>query len=88
MTTEQLEARLERRYHFNDEVYIFFCIDSDGLPQIEKGRISGVLEGHTDIFKYRYQISCGGGRMAWRTPDAIFLSMDEIKDFIIYCVLG
>ena len=88
MTNEQLKARLERKYRFNEEVYIFFCINVDGVPEIEKGRVSGVLEGHTDIFKYRYQISCGGGRMAWRTPDAIFLSVDEIKDFISDCVRG
>lgn len=86
MTTEQLKARLDRYYRINEEVFIIFCLDENGLPVIVKGRVSGVLEGHTDIFKYRYEISCGGGRVAWRTPDAIFISIDELKDFMSDCV--
>lgn len=75
---------LNRKYKFNEEVYIFADFEN-GLPRIEKGRICGIGESN-GIYKFRYLIEAHGTDY-YRFPDAIFKSIEEMKEELINFVV-
>ena len=75
---------LNRRYKLNEEVYVFESF-SCGLPNIVKGRICGVLKGE-GIFEYVYQVETPE-RVLFRFPNAIYKSVEEMKEELINLVV-
>lgn len=75
---------LNRRYKMNEEVYVFDGF-SHGLPSISKGRVCGVVKGE-GIYKYFYQVETPE-KTFFRFPDAIFKSVDEMKEELINLVV-
>ena len=75
---------LNRRYKMNEEVYIFEGF-SNGLPSISKGRVCGVLEAE-GVYKYIYQVETPV-KAVFRFPNAIYKSIDEMKDELINLVV-
>lgn len=68
---------LDRRYKFGEEVFIYTDFEN-GLPRIEKGRVCGAIEAQ-GIYSFKYCVNAHG-TLYYRLPDAIYKSIDEIKD--------
>lgn len=68
-----------RRYKLNQEVYVLGRFEN-GLPHIYKGKICGVVGG-CGVYDFIYQVQTSV-TLFFRFPDAIFLSLDEIRESI------
>lgn len=67
---------LNRRYKFNEEVLIYDGFH-EGKPHICKGRVCGAMKG-TGIYEFVYEIDTGF-KLLFRTPDAIYRSVEEMQ---------
>ena len=77
----KFEERRKRTFKYNEEVYVFSAFEN-GLPTIFKGRISGMLELENEPYKFFYYVeTCLETRLG-RNPDAIFKTIDEIRELI------
>ncbi len=76
---------LNRQFKYKEAVYIFTCL-VNGLPVIEKGKITGVIKA-TGIYSHNYYIEVNND-VYMRYPDAIFTSVEEIKRALADYVIG